>query len=224
MQLKKLAQCTMLVTNNSGGTLLIDPGRYNLDPGRLTADTVPTAQTIVITHRHTDHFDMSIIKSLLRRSSPTILTNKGIQETLRSENIEARILEPGMKVESSGFSLTAIQADHRVNGEVIPNFGLVVSADESSFYYTSDTLYINPSSLPRETHTKYLFLPISGRGVTMDANDALKFAKEIKAEVTIPVHLDSPKDKDIDPQEFVGKVEKEGLKARTLKFGEEIVL
>ena len=67
MQLKKLAQCTMLVTNNSGGTLLIDPGRYNLDSGRLTADTVPTAQTIVITHRHTDHFDMSIIKSLLRR-------------------------------------------------------------------------------------------------------------------------------------------------------------
>ena len=224
MQLKKLAQCTMLVTNEKGGTLLIDPGKYNLDPGRLTVDTIPTAQTIIITHKHTDHFDIDIVKSLLRRSSPNIFTNKGIQETLRSENIEARILEPGMKAEASGFSLTAIPADHRVNGEVISNFGLVVSADGSSFYYTSDTLYIDPAFLPKETHAKYLFLPISGRGVTMDANDALKFAKEIRADVTIPVHLDSPKDKGINPQEFVYMVEKEGLKARTMKFGEEITL
>ena len=224
MQLKKLAQSTMLVTNEKGGTLLIDPGRYNLDPGRLTVDTIPTAQTIIITHKHIDHFDISIIRSLLKCSSPTIFTNKELQETLRSENIEAKILEMGLKVEASGFSFTAIPADHRVNGEVIPNFGLVVSADGSSFYYTSDTLYIDPASLPKETHAKYLFLPISGRGVTMDANDALKFAKEIRAEVSIPVHLDSPKDKDINPQEFVDMVEKEGLKARTMKFGEEIVL
>ncbi len=214
----------MLVTNGKGGTLLIDPGRYNLEPGRLTLDIVPTAETIVITHRHADHFDIEVLKSLLRRSSPTIFTNSEIQQTLKAENIEAKVLEMGAKVETSGFSLMAIRADHIVNGEVIPNFGLVVSADHSSFYYTSDTLYIDPASLPKETHAKYLFLPISDRGVTMDANDALKFARGIKAEVTIPVHLDSPKDKDINPQEFVEMVEKEDLKARAIEFGEEISL
>ena len=205
MKVKKLAQSTLLVKNNIGGILLIDPGNYNLEPGRLTLDDFPTADAIIITHKHADHFDINILKSLLRRSSPEIFTNKEIKNVLLQENIKSVILELNNKVEIAGFSIMAVKADHIVRGENVLNFGIVVSADNSSFYNTSDTLFMDPSSLPKETNANYLFVPISNRGVTMDMNEAIRFTKGINPNFIIPVHYDSLKDKEIDPNEFVKK-------------------
>lgn len=224
MKVKKLAQSTLYVTNNSGNTLLIDPGKYNIENNRVTLENFPTANAVIITHKHADHFDITILRSIFKKSSPKIFTNKEIEAILRKENISSNVLEPNNKIDAFGFNVITIKTDHIVNGEEVQNFGLVVSADNSNFYNTSDTLFMEPSLLPEETHAKYLFVPISNRGVTMGINEAVNFANNLKPKLVIPVHYDSPKDVGINLQEFVKKAEEKGLKVKIMSFGEEILL
>lgn len=223
MKLKRLAQSTVLLTSKSGKTLLIDPGKYNLDPGKLTLESFPVANVVIITHKHADHFDIDLLKAMLSRSQPKIFTNEEIKTVLEKQGITAQVLKAGDVLQEAGFSIKAIQADHAVRGELIINFGLVVSADGKSVYHTSDTRFIDPSLLPPETRADYLLLPISNRGVVMGIDDALVFASELKPKIAIPIHYDSPKDKDrVDPKEFELKGPKFGLQVRVLSFGEEI--
>jgi len=225
MKLKRLAQSTTLLTTRGGSTLLIDPGKYNLDPGKLTIATFPLADVVVITHKHADHFDLDLLKGILSRSKPVLITNKEIKGILDKEGISSKVIVEGDTINEAGFMLKAVKTDHVVRDEYIVNFGLVVSADGISLYHTSDTRYIDPSLLPKETRTKYLLVPISNRGVVMGIDDALVFANELKPELVIPLHYDSPKDKDrVDPTEFAQKAPKFGLKVRIMAFGEEIVL
>ncbi len=225
MKLRRLAQSTVLLTAQTGRRLLIDPGKYNLDPGRVTSKDFPIADVIAITHKHADHFDLELLKSILSRSKPVILTNSEIDKILHNEGIDSKVIVEGTKIVEAGFTLTATKTDHVVRGENIANFGLVISADGTSIYYTSDTRFMDPSLLPEETRTKYLFVPISDRGVVMGIDDALVFASELKPLLVIPLHYDSPKDKDrVDPKEFAEKANRYGIKACVLGFGEEMEL
>jgi L-ascorbate metabolism protein UlaG (beta-lactamase superfamily) len=223
MKLKRLAQSTVLLTANSGKTLLVDPGKYNIDKGKLTLDSFPSADVVVITHKHADHFDIELLKAMLTRCQPIILTNEEIGSVLEKEGIAARVVKAGDVVKEAGFTINVVQADHAVRGEFIVNFGLVVAADGGSIYHTSDTRFIDPSLLPRETRADLLLVPISNRGVVMGIDDALVFASELKPKVVIPIHYDSPKDKDrVDPREFERNGPKFGIQVRVLSFGEEI--
>jgi L-ascorbate metabolism protein UlaG (beta-lactamase superfamily) len=225
MKLKRLAQSTVLLTSKNGKTLLIDPGKYNLDPGKLTPQSFPLADIIFITHKHADHFDIDLLKAIVSRSQPRIFTNEEIKPVLEKHGIRSQLLKPGDDIQESGFAVKAIQTDHVVRGELIINFGLVVVADGKSVYHTSDTRFIDPSILPPETRADYLLVPISNRGVVMGIDDALVFANELKPKVVIPTHYDSPKDKDrVDPKEFEQKGQKFDLQVRVLSFGEEIEL
>lgn len=225
MKLRRFAQSTILLTNKAGKQLLIDPGKYNLEPGRLTLETFPTADVIVISHKHADHFDIELLKAMLTRSKPMIFTNVEIKKILEKEAIVSKVIAEGSTVTEEGFSFTAIRTDHIVRDENIINFGLVVSVDDINLYHTSDTRFIDPSLLPRETRTRYLLVPISDRGVVMGIDDALVFSNELKPELVIPIHYDSPKDKDrVNPMEFAEKASKFGLKVRVMAFGEEIEL
>lgn len=225
MKIKRLAQSTFLFTTHAGRTLLLDPGKYNLDPGRFTLESFPTADIVVITHKHEDHFDLSLVKELISRSSPMVITNTEIAETLRTHGIESRSTRPGDVLELDGYRLDVIRTDHVVRDEEIVNFGVVVSADGVSLYHTSDTRFIDPERLPTETRAPYLVLPISNRGVVMGIDDALVFAAGLKPKLAIPVHYDSPKDQGrVDPNEFAQKATRIGVPTRVMAFGEELSL
>jgi L-ascorbate metabolism protein UlaG (beta-lactamase superfamily) len=225
MRLKKLAQSTILLTNDQGSTLLIDPGKYNLDEGRLTYETFPLADAIVITHKHADHFDPELVKSILDRSKPHIITNQEIATILRADGRVATVLPIGDTIDVAGFALKAIRTDHTVRDELIVNFGVVVTSDNVSLYHASDTRFIDPALLPPETHARYLLVPISNRGMVMGVDDALVFAGDLKPHLAIPIHYDSPKDRDrVQPDDFISRAASFGFKARALSFGQEIVL
>jgi L-ascorbate metabolism protein UlaG (beta-lactamase superfamily) len=225
MKIKRLAQSTILLTAKNGKTFLIDPGKYNLDPGKFTIESFPTADVVAITHKHADHFDIDLLKAMLTRSKPRILTNEEIGAVIQKQGIASNVLKAGDTLQEAGFSITAIQTDHVVRGEFIVNFGLVISADERSIYHTSDTRFIDPSTLPLATRADCLFVPISNRGVVMGIDDALVFASELKPKIVVPLHYDSPKDKDrVDPREFEQKGSIIGLNVRVLNFGQEFEL
>jgi len=225
MKIKKLAQNTILITLNSGKTILIDPGKYNIDIDKYTIGSFPSADVIFITHKHADHYDLEILKAMLLKKDSIIFTNKEINGILTREGIVSKVVSIGDDISEDGFIAKIIRTDHVVRDETIINFGIVFAADSSSFYHSSDTRYIDPSLLPNYTKTDVLFVPISNRGVVMGIDDALVFASELKPNLIIPMHYDSPKDKDrVNPIEFKTKAGNLGLKVQILSFGEEITL
>lgn len=225
MKILRLAQSTILFTTQQGTTLLVDPGKYNLDPGLLTPETFPTSHVVVITHKHEDHYDLSLVKALLKRSSPEIVTNAEIAEKLSLEGISAKTMQPGDELTFGDLSILAVRTDHVVRDEEIVNFGVVVRADGVSFYHTSDTRFIDPERLPAEARAPYLGLPISNRGVVMGVDDAAVFAAGLKPKLAIPLHYDSPKDKDrVKPEDFTRKAGELGVDVRIMRFGEELEL
>ena len=225
MKLKKLAQNTILVTSKNSKTILIDPGKYNIGSNLFNINNFPIADILIITHKHADHYDLDIVKSIISRSNPVILTNSEINGFLIKENIESKILNIGDTVNILDYSITGIRTDHVVRDENILNFGVVVSSDGASFYHTSDTRYIEPSLLPKIVHNKCVLVPISNRGVVMGIDDALVFCNELNPSIVIPMHYDSPKDLGrVNPEEFMTKGQAIGLNVQILKFGQEIVL
>ena len=59
----------------------------------------------------------------------------------------------------------------------------------------------------------------------MGIDDALVFASDLKPGLVIPLHYDSPKDKDrVNPKEFAQKASEIGLTPRIMAFGEEMDL
>jgi hypothetical protein len=92
MKLKRLAQSTVLLTQKTGHTLLVDPGKYNIEPGRLSVGSFPRSHVLVITHKHADHFDVELVKAIVAEARPVILTNPEIAAVLNQEDIPSTVL------------------------------------------------------------------------------------------------------------------------------------
>ncbi len=232
MKIQKFAQSTFIIENNAEKRLLIDPGKYNFDKGFRVKD-FGRIDALIITHKHADHFDIDVVKSIVDVYKPIILTNPEISIILRNQTIGSIVGRINDSFDLMGFSLTCIKTDHVVRDEVVVNFGIVIETDGKRIYYTSDTRYIEPQLLPHKkiNEPDILCIPISNRGVVMSIDDALYFANEIKPKVVIPMHYDSPKDKDrIRPEHFVERLKmfKEPLEnlskvqAKILSFGEKM--
>jgi L-ascorbate metabolism protein UlaG (beta-lactamase superfamily) len=204
VKITKLVQSTILIEHGDVA-VLVDPGAYNpargIDPARFTR-----LDGLVITHRHADHFDIEFTQELNARFAPRIVTNPEIALTLGANGLGAQIGRPGDVFEFSGLRITLTHADHQVRGEVIPNFGFVVSDGKSRVYHTSDTSLIESVRLaqPDAEGADAMFVPISNRGVVMGIDDALHMVADFKPSLAIPMHYDSPKDSPrVDPSQFV---------------------
>jgi L-ascorbate metabolism protein UlaG (beta-lactamase superfamily) len=232
MKIQKFAQSTFVVESSAGKRLLIDPGIYNFD-GAFNAADFDKVDLLVITHKHSDHFDLDATEKIVRLHNPTILTNPEIAIVLQNRGVGSQIGQPGSEFSAHSFGLTCVKTDHVVRDEAIVNFGLLIEADGQRIYHTSDTRLIEVQLLPQEKvcNPDLLCVPIGNRGVVMGIDDALYFANEIKPRMIIPMHYDSPKDKErINPNHFVDRLSalSNSLKnlsattVRILSFGEGI--
>lgn len=234
MKITKYAQSTFSITNVKGKTLLIDPGKYNFT-GTFTPAAFGQVHILVITHKHEDHFDRAAVKELTDLFQPVVLTNSEIADWLSQEGLSCRAGKVGDVVEVEGFKIELIKTDHVVRDESVLNFGLLIEADGCRVYHTSDTRLMEREVLPadRLSGVDALCVPIGNRGVVMGFDDALYFCDQFSPAMIIPMHYDSPKDKDrVRPGEFV---ERHRVLSRSLKqaaranvkvlgFGESIQL
>ncbi|MCH7568193.1 MAG: MBL fold metallo-hydrolase [Nanoarchaeota archaeon] len=217
MIITKYAQSTALVKEGKT-SLLIDPGKYNFDEGRVNRDFFKDIDVLFITHKHADHYDLEAVKSICGDSKPKIYTVREISEFLRSEGIESSVFNVGSKVQEGPFSIESIVTEHVVKGEKIDCFGVLITSNDGSFYHTSDTLYMTEK--PRDCTV--LMVPINNRGVCMSIDDAVKFTSDIRPRIVIPVHYDSPKDAHINPEEFLNKIKSEGVDSKIMAFGDSL--
>jgi L-ascorbate metabolism protein UlaG (beta-lactamase superfamily) len=230
MKLIKFAQSTFLFQNNEGRRLLVDPGEYNFGDG-FTPESFGHVDVLIITHKHGDHFQLDAVKRLFSLSHCEIITNSEIAVILQKNTVRSRIVNLGENIELHGFILSFIKTDHVVRDESIVNFGMVIRCDGITVYHTSDTRLMEIQTLPAVVvKPDILCVPIGNRGVVMGIDDALYFTSEIKPNIVIPMHYDSPKDKGrVKPEHFLERLNvlKSSLESlrdvrcNILKFGEE---
>lgn len=217
MKITKYAQSTVDI-EHGGKKVLIDPGNYNFEPGRLSREDFKNIDVLVVTHKHADHFDLDAVKAIYAQSKPTILTTKELVDVMANADVPARLLKVGQVEKMAGFRIVGVRADHVVRGEVIDAFGVVVEADNKRVYHTSDTTYFEE----KPSDIDMVFVPINNRGVAMDFEAAAKFVRELSPKIAVPVHYDSPKDSHINPNDWVKLLADSQIEARVMAFGEQL--
>jgi L-ascorbate metabolism protein UlaG (beta-lactamase superfamily) len=225
VRVTRYAQNSVLI-QAGGGQLLIDPGKYSYEKGRIKASSHAGIGTLVITHKHPDHFDEGAVKSIHRHNPRVrIYCTADVRGTLAKSGIPAFALEPGNVMPWEGGHLAAVKADHVVRGEKVPTIGVVVKAGGKFLYITSDTFFFRPATLALRDPIDVLMLPMSNRGVTMDMSEAVDFTVLLAPRIAIPVHCDSPNDAGkVDPSRFIELIGKRGLKGLKVGFGESFDL
>jgi len=189
-----------------GTTVLLDPG-IHMREKNFDAKKLPEVNIMLITHKHSDHFDQGLVKQILYRDGSAIITNTEVQQLLKETGLECETIEFGDTMVTEVVTIKAHQSvpgQHPQHGGKKPVVtGFAISKDGQSVYHPGDSKI--PESIPK---ANVALVPISGT-VTMNPDEGVEFAKKIGADVAIPMHYDSqefPMDSDALSQASAGAV------------------
>ena len=110
MQIAKYLHSCLLF-EEEGHRLLFDPGTISFAEGRVTPEMFGDIDTVVITHSHPDHLDISALKQIAARGNPSIIANDEVAAILAQEGMGATVLNEG-ELSAGPFRLRAIPTPH----------------------------------------------------------------------------------------------------------------
>ncbi|MBO3769822.1 MAG: MBL fold metallo-hydrolase [Candidatus Brockarchaeota archaeon] len=160
-----------------GKTIYIDP--YKIKGG-------PTADVILVTHNHFDHFSVDDIKKI-SGTNTIIVGPKECEAKFRTLNMEHKIVKPGTSLDLSGVKVEAVPS-YNVSKSFHPKLdgkvGYVVTLGDVKIYHAGDT-----DRIPEMANIKpdVSLLPIGGT-YTMNAEEAAQATKDIGTGIFIPMH------------------------------------
>ncbi len=169
-----------------------------IDPYKLAKSGLPKADIIISSHEHFDHCNSEAINEV--SSENTILIGPKITQSILTDQIEKKreVLElnPGEHLDVEEIKITAVPAynihrfrDPETKTPFHPkssgHIGPILNIDGTRIYHAGDT-----DKIPEMENLKptIALIPISGTYV-MDVPEAVEAAKEIKADITIPMHI-----------------------------------
>lgn len=167
-------------------TLYIDP--YEVE-GELEK-----ADIILVTHDHFDHMDMKSIRNLSKDDTVVVYPKGCLVEGYKTCEIDR-----GDAVDVRGVKIRAVPAynvDKPFHKE--GNVGYVIEIDGVSIYHAGDTDRIPEM---KEIEVDIALLPIGGT-YTMNVEEAVEAAKDIRAKHYIPMHYGAIPNTDADPERF----------------------
>lgn len=160
-----------------GGSRLI-----YIDPWKLTRRE--TADIILVSHSHNDHFSLpDIVK--LRGPRSLVITVPELKEKIGGA---VRTMNPGDRFEDEGVRIEAIPAynkDKKFHPRTNGWLGFVITMDGQRIYYAGDTCATPEMAALEEIDIA--LLPIGGT-YTMDAHEAAAAADRFKPGVVVPYH------------------------------------
>lgn len=197
-----------VVTNNH--CILIDPVYKSPDVSFFGRSTQPfsqmkeigTADTILITHLHSDHFDSDFIISKFGSDIP-VLVPKGVEKFVKDRGLTN---VKGMSVnEVYNLGEISVTASHSVDGLGDNQVSWIVKDPIHTIIHCGDTLW---HGYWREIKQKYgsidaAFLPINGavvnepgeigskQPICMTPEQAVSAARVLEARLLIPIHYGS---------------------------------
>lgn len=209
MLVKKYPQAHLLVTIGEV-KIIIDPGNITFQNG-YKPEEFQGMDAYLITHTHADHIDPENIKEVV--GNRPVFANSDVVNKLKEFGVDVIETKDRVEFEVSGLKITPVDLPHGKLpegwGEAPPNTGFLI---EGVLFHPGDG-----NIAPLNLESKNVALPIAGPSINYDS--ALKFARDLKCKVAIPIHFSS-KNFHGDPQEFKVIAEKEGIDVRPLNFGE----
>lgn len=188
MKITKYPQSCLLI-ETKGKKILVDPGILKYKEEYF--DIWNSVDTILITHKHSDHCNIEILKKI--NESIKIYSSSEVKNTYPELSIN--IVKEGEKFDiNDEITIEVVHAEHgyippmKTGAKVIENIGYIIDDSETRVYITSDTICFQ-----NDYKCDILCVPVSDYGVVMGAFEASLFAKEANAKLLIPLHADSPK-------------------------------
>ena len=244
MQVKKnclgvlfLGQAGFAIKTSSDKRILIDPylsnsaervvGFKRMTPIIFDYSNIKT-DFLICTHDHIDHLDIDAVPEIMKYKGTKLFGPTSVYKScaeglgINKGNIE--IIDVGMSKEIDGIRFKAVYCDH---GELSPDaIGILIQVDNISIYYPGDTSYSFKEIKTYIENVKIdIILPaINGAYGNMDAAQAAKFSKEIKARVCIPCHFWTFIEHGGDPLRFSREMEKvENCETKFMALGDSFI-
>lgn len=202
-----------------------------IDPVRLNFIDVVTSS-----HNHTDHLDGETLRALFRVNPDLKFVIPEANRDFVAERVAIdRTLPVGLtdgeQVTLGAFTLRAVPAAHetveRDEAGRCRFLGYVVQFGPYTLYHSGDTMWYDgivealaPFSID------VALLPINGRDPkrkvagNLNAEQAVRLARETQAQVVIPCHYDMFTFNTADPADFVREAEAQGQAYQVLRGGE----
>lgn len=188
MKITKFPQSCLLI-ETKGKKILIDPGTLKYKEEYF--EIWNKVDTILITHKHSDHCNVEILEKL--NNEIKIYSSSEVKN--KYPELPINIVKEGEEINiGNEIVVEVVHAEHgyipimKTGAKVIENIGYIIDDGKTRIYITSDTICFQ-----NDYKCDVICLPISDYGVVMGAFEASLFAKETNAKLAIPLHADSPK-------------------------------
>ncbi len=171
MEITKLEH-SGIVIEKDGERIVFDPVEFNKTIPRLN-----NVVAVIITHKHSDHLQIEVIKKIIRDNSDAKIITTSDAASFIEDSI---IVKGGESYEIGGFKLDFFSKDHAaiIPGQIpCENIGVVVNGSimnpGDSFDYS-------------DIGAKVLFVPISAPWLKIA--ESMDFVDKVKPRIVIPVH------------------------------------
>lgn len=179
MEIEWFGQAAFKIKIFSGRIIYLDP--YNISKGAEKADIIVTS------HSHGDHFDSSSIKKLMKEDT-ILLGPASISDNLKKFN--GQPLEIGDSFNYKDLSIELVPA-YTIRKSTHPKSnewaGMIIESGNKSIYHAGDTERIPEMKDLAERNITVALLPCGGT-YTMDFEEAIEAAIDIKPEIVVPMH------------------------------------
>lgn len=179
---------------------------------------------IILTHGHGDHFGDSL--EIAKANEAMIIAPNELALYCESKGAKAHPMHIGG---AFNFSFGRVKLTIAHHGSAVPDgtytgepSGVLLTMDDRTFYHSGDTALFYDMKLIGEMNQIHVAaLPI-GDNFTMGIDDAVKATEFLQPEIVIPMHFKTFDVIDVDPEEFVSKVQSKGFKSKILEVGESL--
>ena len=223
MKLQYLGHSGFFFQDSQNRTILVDPFITGNPLTSVKANQL-TADYIILTHAHSDHFGDTL--TIADKRKTTIICIAELASYISRKGFKTHSLQIGGSFSFDFGKVKLVPALHSSSTSdgayAGPAAGAVFTVDNKTIYHCGDTGIIGDMKLIGEIDPiDVLLIPIGGN-FTMDIEDAVRAVSLIQPKLTIPIHYNTFALIQANPQVFIDKIAANGYQGSALKPGEEL--